>query len=557
MSSHDDDFRLAQKLRSALEAIAPNRRQVLQGISAGVSASLLGNYAWAEGKAPLRVAIALTDIPLLWGGPNGGFQAFTAGGYTIYDALINWDLEHEDRASGLVPGLAESWTVDPKNSSRWILKLRRGVSFHDGSPFNADAVVWNFESVFNKSAPQYHARRAALIISRLFSIAGVEKIDDYTIAVKTRVPDAMTPYQISFFLMVSLAHYEKLGKNWNKFAVSPSGTGPFKFSKLVPRTRLELVRNESYWDKGRVAKSPALTFRPIADANARIAALRSGEVDMAETAPPDSLAGLKAAGLKVRMNERPSVSIWDLSHLPDSPFKDLRVRKAANLAVDREGLVKLHAGAAVAAKGLVFEDSPWFGKPTFKLRHDPDEAKKLLAEAGYGPHKRVKAKVLLSSSGSGETLPLAVAELTQANLAAVGIDVDFKVVDFVTLFTDFRQGAKAPVNAGIQAMSLPAPVQDPTSTFVRGFKSNLVPPRGSNWGYYSNPKIDAALTAAQNSLGPGELDKALAKVHEMLVDDVPWLILFHDLDPWATSSKVVDFRVPRSWFMNVTSAWVK
>lgn len=548
MSCQDEDFLPVRKV---------HRRRVLQGISAAASASLVGNHAWAQAQAPLRVAIAYSDIPLLWGGPNGGFQAFSAGGYTIFDSLINWDLEHEDRASILIPGLAQSWHIDPKNSSRWILKLRHGVTFHDGSPFNADAVVWNFDSVFNNKAPQFYAQRTALIISRLFNIAGVEKIGDDTIAVTTRVPDAMTPYQMSFFLIVSPSQYEKLGKDWNKFAALPSGTGPFKVKRLVPRTRLELVRNEAYWDKDRVPKSPALTFTPIADANARIAALRSGEVDMAETAPPDSLASLRSAGFKVRMNERPTVSIWVLSMLPDSPFRDLRVRKAANLAIDRPGLMQLHAGAAVAAKGLVFEDSPWFGKPTFKLRYDPDEAKKLLADAGYGPNKRAKATVLLSSSGSGEALPLPVGELVQANLAAVGIDVDFRVVDFVTLFSYFRQGAKAPVNAGIQAVSLPAPVLDPTSTFLRGFKSDLVPPRGSNWGYFNNPEIDTALTAAQNAFAPGELDKAIAIVHQKLVDDAAYLILFHDLNPWATSSNVVDFRVPRSWFMNVTSASVK
>ena len=149
-----------------------------------------------------------------------------------------------------------------------------------------------------------------------------------------------------------------------------------------------------------------------------------------------------------------------------------------------------------------------------------------------------------------------MAEFTQSNLAAIGIDVEFQVVDFVTLFTMFRQGAKAPVAAGIHAVSLPAPVLDPTSTFLRGFKTELVPPRGSNWGYYSNPAVDAALNVAQNAFNPGELDKAIAKVHELLVDDVPYLILMHDLNPYATRPRLRISILPRSWFSNLTSVGI-
>jgi peptide/nickel transport system substrate-binding protein len=370
--------------------------------------------------------------------------------------------------------------------------------------------------------------------------------------VKTVTPEAMTPYQLSFLMMVSPTQYEKLGKDWNKFAETPSGTGPFKVGRLVPRTRLELVRNESYWDKNRIPKSAAVHFIPILDHNARIAALRADQVDIIETVPPDAIASLKAAGFQVKAVIRPAVSIWCFNLLPESPFHDLRVRRAANLAVDRVGLANLHNGAAIAAKGFFSEDSPWFGDPTFKLRHDPDEAKKLLAEAGYGPSRRLKTKVLLASSGSGEALPLPVAEVVQANLAAVGIDVEFQIADFVTLFTIFRQGAKAPPSAGIHAVSLPAPVQEP-NIFVRGFATDLVPPGGSNWGYYSNREVDAALKAAQNSFEPAAFDRAIARVNQLLVDDAAYLFLIHDLNPWATSTKVKNFTMPRSWFSNVTS----
>jgi ABC-type transport system substrate-binding protein len=295
-----------------------------------------------------------------------------------------------------------------------------------------------------------------------------------------------------------------------------------------------------------------VTLIPVLDANARIAALRSGLVDLIETVPPAAMASLKTAGFSVKINIHPTISIWKLNCLPESPFHDLRVRKAVNLAVDRESLVRLLDGAAAAAKGMVTEDSPWFGVPKFKLHYAPDEAKKLLTEAGYGPNNRLKTKILISSSGGGTPESLKTNEFVQANLAAVGIDVEFQVVDYVTLFTIYRNGAKAPGSAGIHGVYLPAPVQDPTASIYRGHASDLTAPRGTNWGFYSNPEVDEALRQAQRTFEPAAFDQAIAKVHQLLVDDAASLFLVHELDPWALSSKVKNFVQPKSWFANLT-----
>ena len=534
----------------------PTRRHFVFGTAAtGLSVACAGGVR-SEPARPVRVAIAFNDIPRLWAGPDGGFQAMRFVGYPIYDALINWDLEREDRPSDLVPGLAETWSVDRVDRSRWILKLRAGATFHDGSPFTADAAVWNFASVFDPKAPHYHAQRAAMIVPRLPSVIGCTKIDERTVAVTTRGADAMVPFQLSFLLMASPAQYEKLGGTWEGFATSPSGTGPLRFARYVPRTRLELVRNDNYWDAGRIAKSPGVTLIPVLDANARIAALRSGQVDLIETVPPSALASLKAAGFSVRTSVHPTISLWKLNHLPESPFHDLRVRKAINLAVDREGLVKLLDGAAVAAKGMVTEDSPWFGAPQFVLRYAPDDARNLLAAAGYGPANRLKTKILISSAGGGTSESLKSNELVQANLAAVGVDVEFQVVDYVTLFSIYRNGAKAPASAGIHGVYLPAPMMDPTASIYRGHASDLTPPRGTNWGFYSNPEVDMALHAAQHTFEPAVFDQAIAKVHALLVDDAASLFLVHELDPWGMSASVRDFVQPRSWFANLTSVSV-
>ena len=106
-------------------------------------------------------------------------------------------------------------------------------------------------------------------------------------------------------------------------------------------------------------------------------------------------------------------------------------------------------------------------------------------------------------------------------------------------------------------MAIPGPTLDPVSFFFRGFLSELTPPRGSNWGFYNNPDVDEALRVAQQTFDPAALDKAMAKVNQLMVDDCASLLLAHDLNPWAMSSKVKNFIQPRNWFVNLTSVSVE
>ena len=535
------------------DLLPPTRRQVVAGVSSIGALAVAGTpVGRADAQVrPINIGIAFSDIPRLWGGPEGGFQGVRVAGYPIYDALINWDLSSADRPSVLIPGLAESWSVDASEKTRWIVKLRRGVKFHDGSEFDAEAAVWNFSSVLDKNAPQYYAPRAALIGFRLPSVKRAEKIDRYTIAVFTDGTDAMTPYQLSFLLMVSPAQYAKLGGDWNRFAASPSGTGPFAVAGLVARKRLDLTRNESYWDTRRIPKSRAATLMPILDANSRLAALRSGQVDLAENMPSEALASLRSAGFKVDTTIYPAILKWNFSYVQNSPLRDIRVRKAANLAIDREGLVQLLDGTVVAAKSYVDDSSPWFAEGSFKLAYDPITAKSLLAAAGFGPNKPLKLTTLIASDGNGQ-MSLATNEFIQANLAAVGINVEFKVVDFVTMLTIARGGAKAPASAGIDCMAIPGPVLDPTSFFLRGFHSALTPPKGSNWGFYSNPHVDAALESAREAFEPAALNSAIAAVNRLMVDDAASLLIAIEVTCWGLSSEVKNFVQARNWFVDLT-----
>src|SRR6516225_6551865 len=190
----------------------------------------------------VRYGISMADIPLTTGQPDRGAGAYQFTAYTIYDPLVAWEMDVADRPGKLVPGLATEWKVDDADKTKWVFKLRQGVKFHDGSAFNADAVIWNLDKVLDDKSSQYDKRQSAQVKPRLPSVKSYRKLDDSTVEFTTKTVDSFFPYQLLWFLVSSPAQYEKVGKDWDKFASAPSGTGPFKLDRLVPRERVELVK---------------------------------------------------------------------------------------------------------------------------------------------------------------------------------------------------------------------------------------------------------------------------------------------------------------------------
>ena len=362
----------------------------------------------------------------------------------------------------------------------------------------------------NRNAPQFDAAQAAQGGLYFGGIASWRKIDDYTVEITTKVLDAVLPYSLASIFMSSPAQYEKIGKDWNKFAEQPSGTGPWKLELFKPRERAELVRNADYWDKARIPKCERLILLPIPDANTRVAALLSGHVDWVEAPPPDAIARLKQQKMQIVTNLYPHVWPYMLSFEEGSPFSDIRVRKAANMAIDREGLVKLLGGLAVPAIGMVNPGHPWFGKPD----DGPRVQSRRRQEAPRG------SRLQRQEPGQGEVHHLAVGlgadaapadeRVHQGEHADVGIDVEFEVLDWEALRNRRRLGAAAPENRGHarhqQLLGLLGSRHRPDragSTFMKA--------SGFNWGNYSNPKAEELAKAAKEAFDPQEQDKLLAR----------------------------------------------
>ncbi len=504
----------------------------------------------------LRVGMTLADIPRTVSQPDQGAAGWRWIGVTLYDCLINWDLSSFDKASKLVPGLATAWEADPADRRRWTFKLRQGVTFHDSTPFNADAVIWNFDKLMKKDAPQYDAAQVIQTLGRLNAVEGYRKVDDYTVELTTKAPDSMIPYYFARIFFSSPSRWKQAG-SWTEYAKAPAGTGPWKLDKLVARERAELVKNADYWDKARVPKTDRLVLLPIPDAVTRTSALLSGQVDWVEAPAPDLVPRLKQAGMNIVTNVYPHIWPWWLSQLDDSPFKDIRVRKAVNLGIDREGLAKnLLAGLAKPAVGHAWPGHPWFGNPSFKIKYDLVEAKRLMAEAGYSKEKPAKAKVLITAAGSGQMQPLPMNQYLQENLREIGLDVQLEVIEWNTMIPRRAAGAHAPENKGIHAINNSWAFWDPDFGFLITLDSRRIAPRGSNWMNAKIPEMDKLVDEIRNEFDPAKQDAVVAKLHQTSVDNALWLFGVHDLNPRAMSPKVKGFVQAQHWIQDLTTVTV-
>ena len=497
-----------------------------------------------QAQTTLRVAMTAGDIPDVTGQPDQGFEGYRFVGYTLHDSLILWDLSKSNVEASMKPGLATKWYPDPANNKKWIFELRKNVKFHDGCPFNADAVVWNIERLTNDKAPHFNAKQFAAMRTRTVNIAKSEKVNDSTVAITTKEPDSLFYIQMSFWMMMSKCQFEKAG-SYEKYATMPSGTGPYKFDKVVPRERLELVKNTDYWDKARIPKHDRLVLIPMPEATTRAAALLSGQVDLIEAPSPDTLARLKSSGMNVITLPYPHNWHYQLNFV-DGPFKDVRVRQAANYAMNRKEMVDMLGGVAAEGLGVVPSSSPYFGNPV-KHSFDAKKATALLKEANCYP---CNVTFAISTSGSGQMQPLPMNELVKAQLESVGFKVKLEVMDWQALLNVTFAGREKYPN--IHAVNVSRATQDPFSGIFRFAMKKQFAPAGGNWGHYENAEVEKLVAQIYNTFDEAPRDKLITRVHELMVQDASMIFVTHDLNPRALSPKLKGFVQAQSWFQDLT-----
>lgn len=334
----------------------------------------------------------------------------------IVNALMFDSLTTRDQEGNLVPALAESWELIDETT--WEFKLRAGVTFHNGDPLTSNDIKFTYEDLVMD--PEVNSPHRTF----LQTIQEVVVIDDLTFQIKTTIPDVLLPSRVFdlYGSIVPQKYYEEVGEE--DFDTKPIGTGPFKFVDWVIDSHMTLEANENYW--GPKPAFQTLTLRFITDDAARMAALLAGEVDIASTVPPSRVAEIQTSPtLDVRSgpSSRFYFVVMDTSK---PPFDDARVRKAVNLAIDREALVEgigLGFGTPIAS---VFIPQTFGFDPTIQPEYNPELAMSLLEDAGYPDGFDVVFDSFIGSIVDHSR----VAEAIAAQLNDVGIRATLNVAEF-------------------------------------------------------------------------------------------------------------------------------
>ena len=300
---------------------------------------------------------------------------------------------------------------------------------------------------------------------------------------------------------------------------------------MVSHERLELLSNKDCWDKARIPRQDRLILLSMPQASTRTAALLSGQVNFVQAPTPDAIPRLKSAGMRIVTAPYPHNWGYQLNFI-NSPFTDVRVRKAANYALNRADVVELLGGIALEGPANLPPGTSYYGHPV-RDKFDLAKAKALLKEANCLPCKITFA---ISTSGSGQMQPLPMNELIKSQLEETGFQVTLQVMDWNALLQIARAGAQT--TPGIDGVNVSRSLQDPIASMTRFTDKAQWSPAGANWGHYGSDDTQALITAAFGEFDPVKRESIPVKLHERMVDDAVTLWVVHNINSSALSPKI-------------------
>lgn len=478
-----------------------------------LAAAVLGAGMLTSASAGSLVVAQNFDPQTLW--PNGTTASDNLNaGSAIVESLF-WVDPHGEVFK---PLLATSYTLEDPTTV--LVKLREGVTFSNGEPMNADAVVHSF-GVFidSKQAPAY-ARVAE-------PFASIEKVDDLTVRMKLKFPYPPIELALSQLYITPPGYWKEVGLE--AFGQKPVGTGPFRFESWTRDDRLVMVKNEKYW--GKLPENiDELVWKPVPDDIARAAGLTTGEYQVASNLAVTSAMEIDQQQ-DVTLVKVPSYRIFQvvLSSLEEhkSPLADKKVRQALNYAVDKQAIIdNLFFGHAVPLSGQVLR-APQLGfNPDVKdYAYDPAKAKALLAEAGYPEGFTISFKFPSGRYAQDREVSEAIAGM----LGEVGVKTDMVVLEPGEFLRQLREKELQPM-----AFLGLAPQDDPDLQ-VSQYHSTW------RYSYVKNAELDKLIDAGKQEMDRekrGQIYKdAMALMHE----EAPIIFLYGGVDFFATSKRVQNF----------------
>ncbi len=448
----------------------------------------------------------------------------------VFDKLV-----HQDERQGLIPGLAESWR--PLSDTEWEFVLRPGATFHDGTPVEAEDVAASLRrvpAVPNSPGPFTQFVRG---------IASVQVLDARTLRFTTRGPQPLLPTDLSVVNIIP-RRFEATPTAEFRAGGAMIGSGPFRFESFTPGDRVVLTRNDAYW--GGVPAWQRVTLRIVPNDSARVAALLAGDVDAIEAAPISQLDALKRRNdiaLWRAVSNRVMFISFDTARevtphaasrsgqpLAANPLRDVRVRRAISLAINRPLIVeRLMENEAIAAGGLLAEGffgaSPRLTPPVF----DAEAARRLLREAGYPDGFRLTVHGPNDRFPNDEKILQAVAQM----LTRIGIETRAEAMPFNLILS---QGG--PPNHAFSAMLLGwGSNTGEASSPLRALIATMDRDRGlgvGNRGRYSNPAVDAVILRALGTVDDAARSALLQQASELAMQDQALVPILYQVNIWAT-----------------------
>ncbi len=418
----------------------------------------------------------------------------------IYDTLVYFD-ENMD----LQPGLAVSW--DPVDDTTWEFQLREDVTFHDGTPFTADAVRMNLERITN---PEMASQRAFLFTM----VTDVTAVDDYTVRISTEFPFVPILSHLAHDAggIASPAALEEAGFD----EVEPIGTGPFRFVSWDPGDELVIEVNEDYW--GERPTPDTVTFRVIPEESTRLALIERGDAHIANIMQPASMARVEASrAMHLMLYDSLSLNYIGFNTNKE-PFDDVRVRQAISMAIDRQSMIEgIVLGAGIPAIGPISERVVGFHPNLDSLPFDPDQAAQLLADAGYGDGFSTTLWT------NDNPVRIAIAEIVQNNLADVNVDVAIEVLEWGAYLDQTAEGLHDMFILGWVTVTADADYG------MYALLHSSSKGAAGNRSFYENPRVDELLDLGRRETDLAAREALYHEVQEVLVEEAPMLNLYHPM----------------------------
>jgi peptide/nickel transport system substrate-binding protein len=434
----------------------------------------------------------------------------------IYEHLVRY----RPGSTEVEPALATSWEVADAGRA-WTFHLRRGVRFHDGTPLDADAVVFSFDRQRDLAHP-YHEPDFVYWENTFRNMQRIEKLDDLTVRILIDRPYAPFLANLAMF-PASIVSPHAVRRYGHDFGRHPTGTGPYRFVEWVPGERIALEPNPEYWDGGppRIAR---LVFRAIPGERERLVALESGAVDVAyELAPKDI--GFVRLHPDLRLSRVAANTVAFVAmNTQHPPFDDVRVRRAVNHAINKNLLVKLlYQSEAIPALGPL-PPTMWGYDPALpQYPYDPERARQLLREAGVSTSKKRPRFFVMSAPRPYIPAPEQVARVIARNLHGVGLDVELTVLPL-----DRHLEATAAGEHDLCIRGWTGDNGDPDNFLYTLLDRDAArAPRGNNVAFYQNAEVHGLLTWAQESSDRAEREQLYRKAQRIIANDAPWVPLAH------------------------------